>query len=135
MGLTGIFQWYPSLVTQILPGIVVPMARLIHMLEAILAVLAIAIWHSYHTMIKERNLSIFTGYMTEHEMQENHTLEYRRIMKARDFIKDLQTGQSAAAKAKDEKAGETTEQIEEPAAQAEEPTVQADGIVAQQTAE
>ena len=97
MGLTGIFQWYPSLVTQILPGIVVPLARLVHMLEAILAVLAIAIWHSYHTMIKERNLSIFTGTMTEHEMKENHTLEYNRIIKARDFLADLSQGKPAAA--------------------------------------
>lgn len=100
MGLTGIFQWYPSLVTQVLPGMVVPMARLVHMLEAILAVLAIAIWHSYHTMIKERNLSIFTGHMTEHEMEENHTLEYHRIMKAQEYVKDLKNKRIESAQAK-----------------------------------
>ena len=89
MGLTGILQWFPALATQILPGMLIPAARLIHMLEAILAVLAIAIWHSYHTMIKERNYSIFTGTMTEHEMEEAHSLEYKRILAARDFLENL----------------------------------------------
>ncbi|MBI5354247.1 MAG: hypothetical protein HZB50_16510 [Chloroflexi bacterium] len=90
MGITGIMQWFPSLTTQILPGGLIPGARLIHMLEAILAVLAISIWHSYHTMIKERNYSIFTGVMSEHEMKEAHPLEYRRIFAARDFLVKLQ---------------------------------------------
>jgi len=87
MGLTGILQWFPALATQVLPGMLIPAARLIHVLEAILAVLAIAVWHSYHTMIKERNYSIFTGVMTEHEMEEAHPAEYKRILAARDFLK------------------------------------------------
>ena len=91
MGLTGIMQWFPAFVTQILPGNVVPAARLVHMLEAILAVLAILIWHSYHTMIKERNYSIFTGLMSEHEMEEVHPLELRRIRAARDFLAGVKT--------------------------------------------
>jgi formate dehydrogenase gamma subunit len=110
MGLTGIFQWFPALVTQILPGIVIPMARLVHMLEAILAVLAIAIWHSYHTMIKERNYSIFTGHMTEHEMEENHPLEYHRIIKAREFLENYKAGKPA--------------HTPEPVAKTEEPVVE-----------
>jgi formate dehydrogenase subunit gamma len=89
MGVTGIIQWYPALITSLVPGNVVPMARLIHMLEAILAVTAIAIWHMYHTVIKERNLSIFTGFMTVHEMEEAHPVEYRRILAARDFLENL----------------------------------------------
>jgi formate dehydrogenase gamma subunit len=128
MGLTGIFQWYPSLVTQILPGMVIPMARLVHMLEAILAVLAIAIWHSYHTMIKERNLSIFTGHMTQHEMEENHPLEYHRILKAQEFLKDFKARQSAAAQVQKEK-------VDEPAVQAIEPEIQVDEPPVQQAVE
>lgn len=109
MGLTGIFQLYPSLVTQILPGMVIPVARLVHMLEAILAALAIAIWHSYHTMIKERNLSIFTGYMTEHEMKENHPIEYRRILNAQEFLKNLKAKKIAEAQAQKIKAAESAD--------------------------
>ena len=124
MGLTGIFQWYPSLVTQILPGIVIPMARLVHMLEAILAVLAIAIWHSYHTMIKERNLSIFTGHMTQHEMEENHPLEYRRILKAQEFLKDFKTRQPTKPQAQKAEVDEPAVQVDEPVNQVDESAVQ-----------
>lgn len=86
MGITGIFQWFPLLVTSLLPGIAIPIARTIHAWEALLAVLAILTWHIYHTVIKENNQSIFTGLMTEEEMQETHTLEYHRIMAAVTFV-------------------------------------------------
>ena len=124
MGLTGIFQWYPSLVTQILPGNVIPMARLVHMLEAILAVLAIAIWHSYHTMIKERNLSIFTGHMTQHEMEENHPLEYHRILKAREFLINFKARQAAPPQEQKEKVDEPVVQVDEADSQVDQPPVQ-----------
>ena len=115
MGLTGIIQWFPAFVTQILPGVAVPMARIVHMLEAILAVLAIAIWHAYHTMIKERNFSIFTGYMSEHEMEENHPLEYHRLVRAREYIEEMKAKQAAAAKAKKSKKAEQPVVEEAPA--------------------
>jgi cytochrome b subunit of formate dehydrogenase len=86
MGLTGIFQWYPALVTQILPGIFIPAARRIHAWEALLAITAILLWHTYHVVIKEKNTSIFTGYMSEEEMIETHPLEYQRIMEAYELI-------------------------------------------------
>jgi len=109
MGLTGILQWFPSLATQILPGIIIPAARLIHMLEAILAVLAIAIWHSYHTMVKERNYSIFNGMMPEHEMKEAHPLEYRRIIAARDFLTNTKNQPTQVEEIEAEKVEETEE--------------------------
>ena len=87
MGITGIFQWFPMLITSLLPGVAIPIARAIHAWEAILAVLAILTWHLYHTLIKENNQSIFTGVMTEEEMQESHALEYHRILAAVEFIR------------------------------------------------
>jgi cytochrome b subunit of formate dehydrogenase len=87
MGITGVFQWFPMLVTSLLPGVAIPIARTIHAWEAILAVLSILTWHMYHTLVKENNQSIFTGMMTEEEMQENHAVEYHRIVAAYDFIK------------------------------------------------
>jgi cytochrome b subunit of formate dehydrogenase len=86
MGITGVFQWFPLFVTSIMPGVAIPIARTIHAWEAILAVLSILTWHLYHTVIKESNQSIFTGVMSEEEMQELHTLEYRRILAAVDYI-------------------------------------------------
>lgn len=111
MGITGVVQWFPTLVTQFLPGLIIPLARIVHMLEAILAVLAIAIWHSYHTMIKERNLSIFTGYMTSHEMEENHPLEYHRMVMAREFLLNLKAKSQAEA----EQPSEAKQEAEIPA--------------------
>ncbi len=89
MGATGLVMWFPVLATQVLPGETIPVARALHGWEAVLAVLAILTWHLYHTMIRTRNWSIFTGYMTEEEMQEEHPLEYRRILAAHRLVQRL----------------------------------------------
>jgi cytochrome b subunit of formate dehydrogenase len=82
MGLTGVIQWFPAVVTRLLPGDVVPLARSIHGLTAILAVAAVLTWHLYHTVLKQRNTSIFTGLMSEQAMIESHPLDYHRIITA-----------------------------------------------------
>jgi len=89
MIITGIIQWFPTLITKILPGYAIPVSRAIHSWEAVLATLAILTWHLYHTVIKERNQSIFTGYMTEKELQESHPLEYRRIQGAHAYLQKI----------------------------------------------
>jgi len=95
MGLTGLMQWFPTITTQYLPGQAIPIARVAHSLEAVLAVAAIAMWHMYHSVIKERNSSIFNGLMSEHEMMENHPLEYQRIMAAYDYVQKVKSGHEA----------------------------------------
>ena len=87
MGITGIFQGFPMLVTSIMPGEAIPISRTIHAWEAILAVASILTWHMYHTVIKEKNKSIFTGVMSEDEMIEAHPMEYRRILAAAEFVR------------------------------------------------
>ncbi len=82
MGATGLMQWFPLQVTQVLPGWVIPVGRALHKWEAILAVLAILTWHFYHTMIKTRNFSIFTGKMTIKQMEEEHPVELAYLEKA-----------------------------------------------------
>jgi hypothetical protein len=69
--------------------VAIPIARTAHSMEAVLALAAIATWHMYHTIVKERNRSIFNGLMSEHDMKENHPLEYERIMAAYDYIETL----------------------------------------------
>ena len=83
---TGIIMWFPLIITKFLPGEAIPVARTLHRWEAILAVLSILIWHMYHTQIKTRNTSIFTGFMSEEEMIHEHPLEYERIMAAYEFL-------------------------------------------------
>ncbi len=79
MGLTGFMLWNPITTSKFLPGVVIPAAKVAHSSEALLAVLAIIIWHFYHVHIKQLNKSMFTGYLTEQEMREDHLLELADI--------------------------------------------------------
>lgn len=78
---TGFILWNPIFATRILPGEFIPVAKAAHGGEAILAVLAILIWHFYNVHIKTLNKSMFTGKLTRHEMQEEHPLELELIEK------------------------------------------------------
>ncbi|NPA31027.1 MAG: hypothetical protein GXO37_03405 [Chloroflexi bacterium] len=89
MMVTGLIMWFPVLVTKVLPGRAIPISRALHSWEAVLATLAIVTWHLYHVMIKTRNWSMFTGYLTEEEMLEEHPLEYERILAAYEVAQRL----------------------------------------------
>src|SRR5512147_1475143 len=79
MGLTGFMMWNPLTTTKLLPGEAIPAAKAAHGGEALLAVLAIIIWHIYGVHIKRFNRSMFTGRMTEEEMLHEHPLELADI--------------------------------------------------------
>lgn len=79
MALTGFILWNPITVTNYLPGEFVPASKMAHGMEAILAVLSILTWHSYFVHIRHFNKSMFTGYMDEEEMLEEHPLELERL--------------------------------------------------------
>lgn len=81
MALTGFMMWNPIATARILPGQTIPAAKVAHGAEAILAVLAIFIWHFYHVHLKTFNKSMFTGKLTRHEMEEEHALELEKIEK------------------------------------------------------
>lgn len=72
MALTGFMMWNPIATTRFFPGQVIPAAKAAHGNEALLAVLAIILWHVYHVHIRTFNKSMFTGYLTEEEMLEEH---------------------------------------------------------------
>jgi formate dehydrogenase gamma subunit len=75
MGITGFMMWNPIATTRVLPGVVVPAAKAAHGGEALLAVLAIIVWHLYHVHLRHLNLSMINGYISEEEMLEDHPLE------------------------------------------------------------
>ncbi|MCL4268982.1 MAG: cytochrome b/b6 domain-containing protein [Anaerolineales bacterium] len=79
MGATGFVMWNPITATQYLPGEFVPAAKAAHGNEAVLAVLAIIIWHMYGVHIKRFNKAMFNGKMTEEEMLHEHPLELADI--------------------------------------------------------
>ena len=79
MGLTGFMMWNPISTSRFLPGVVIPAAKAAHGAEAILAVLAIVIWHFYHVHLKHFNKSMFTGKLTRKEMLHEHPSELAKI--------------------------------------------------------
>lgn len=83
MTITGYVLWNPVLITQYLPGEIVPAAKIAHGLEAVLAVLSILIWHAYYVHVKVFNKSMFTGYLTEHEMEEEHPAELEKVRRGK----------------------------------------------------
>jgi hypothetical protein len=72
-------MWNPIATTNVLPGQAVPAAKAAHGGEALLAVLAIIVWHMYHVHIRHFNRSMFTGRLTEHEMLDEHPQELADI--------------------------------------------------------
>jgi cytochrome b subunit of formate dehydrogenase len=79
MAVTGFIMWNPITTVQFLPGEAVPAAKAAHGGEAILAVLAIILWHFYHVHIKHFNKSMFTGKISREEMEHEHPAELAAI--------------------------------------------------------
>lgn len=75
MIVTGFMLWNPIATARFLPGQFIPAAKAAHGGEALLAVLAIVTWHLYNVHLKIFNKSMFTGYISRHEMEEEHPLE------------------------------------------------------------
>lgn len=79
MIVTGFLMWNPIASTRLLPGEAIPAAKAAHGGEALLAVLAILLWHFYHVHIRHFNLSIFTGRLSREEMEHEHPAELEAI--------------------------------------------------------
>ncbi len=75
MGLTGFMMWNPLATVKFLPGDFIPTAKAAHGAEAVLAVLAIIVWHMYGVHLKRFNKAMWTGRLTEEEMLHEHPLE------------------------------------------------------------
>jgi cytochrome b subunit of formate dehydrogenase len=83
MGLTGFILWNPIVAAKILPGQFIPAAKAAHGGEAVLAVLAILVWHFYNVHLKSLNKAMFTGKMSRHQMEEEHGEELERLAAGR----------------------------------------------------
>ena len=81
MVITGFALWNPIATTFMLPGQIIPAAKAAHGGEALLALLSIITWHFYNVHLKQFNRSMFTGYISHHEMAEEHALELEQINK------------------------------------------------------
>ncbi len=79
MGITGFMLWNPIALAKLFPGQLIPAAKAAHGGEAVLAVLAILVWHIYNVHIKSFNKAMFTGKLSRHEMEEEHAEELARL--------------------------------------------------------
>jgi cytochrome b subunit of formate dehydrogenase len=79
MGVSGFLMWNPITAAKFLPGEYIPAAKAAHGGEAVLAVLAIILWHMYGVHIKFFNKAMWTGKMTETQMLHEHPLELADI--------------------------------------------------------
>lgn len=79
MGVTGLMIWFKLAVTQYLPRWAVDVALTIHYYEAILACLAIVVWHFYHVIfdpdVYPLNWACWNGKVTRHWHEDEHALD------------------------------------------------------------
>lgn len=85
---TGLALLWPTLVTRVLPGEVIPASKVAHSSEGLLALLIVIVWHIYNAHLSPDvfpfDKSIFTGRISEHRMKEEHPLEWERIATERE---------------------------------------------------
>jgi cytochrome b subunit of formate dehydrogenase/mono/diheme cytochrome c family protein len=79
MALTGFMMWNPLATVRLVPGEFIPAAKAAHGAEAILAVLAIIVWHMYGVHLRSFNKSMWTGNLSEEEMLHEHPRELADI--------------------------------------------------------
>jgi cytochrome b subunit of formate dehydrogenase len=79
MAVTGAVLWFDNTFMNILTKLGTDIARTIHFYEAVLATLAIIVWHFYFVLfnpdVYPMSFAWLTGYLTEHQMEEEHGLE------------------------------------------------------------
>jgi hypothetical protein len=79
MGATGLVIWLKIEVTDFLPRWVVTVATTIHYYEAVLACLAIVVWHFYHVIfdldVYSLNIACLDGRISEELQAHEHPLE------------------------------------------------------------
>jgi len=80
MSLTGLLLW----TEEMWPKFLLDIASIVHGMEAILACLAIMVWHLYDVHLRPRKFPIdnlwLTGLIEEEEMRGEFPLHYKRIM-------------------------------------------------------
>ena len=62
---TGFMLWNPVATARFLPGQWIPAAQVIHGGEALLAILAVLVWHFYSVHLRHFSRAMLTGQMTE----------------------------------------------------------------------
>jgi len=85
MGATGAALWFNNIFLPVLSSLGMEIATAIHFYEAILASLAIVVWHFYFVIynpdVYPINKAFITGYLTREQMEHEHPLELEEMEK------------------------------------------------------
>jgi len=98
MGLTGLMIWFKISLFSFLARWWIDIALAIHFYEAVLATLAIIVWHFYHVIfdpdVYPVNFAFIDGRMSENLFKEEHELAFEQMNQKRteDVATDVQTG-------------------------------------------
>ena len=83
MVVTGLILYFPILFTRILPGQLIPIAKVAHSNEGLMAFLVVITWHIYNAHLNPDvfpfDMTIFTGKISRHRMEHEHPLELARL--------------------------------------------------------
>jgi hypothetical protein len=78
---------------QYLPKWMMDVSTVIHYYEAVLATLAIIVWHFYFVFLNPdiypMNFACITGKISEEDMKKEHLLEYEALMKKENQTNDV----------------------------------------------
>ncbi len=83
MILSGFILYYPTAAARLMPGQLIPAAKVAHSNEGLLAFLVITIWHVFnahlHPDVFPFDASMFTGKISRERMEHEHPLELERL--------------------------------------------------------
>jgi cytochrome b subunit of formate dehydrogenase len=90
---TGFVLWFPALATMIFPVWIIKVSETIHYYEAILATLAILLYHMFFAIFHPSdypiNLTSFTGKITKEEAEERFPAWYRSLQQEAEKKENL----------------------------------------------
>jgi formate dehydrogenase gamma subunit len=94
MAVTGLMLWFQEATIALVPIRVLDIIRIVHGFEAILAFLAIIIWHMYNVHLNPEVFPMskvwITGKISKEELKEHHPLEYEEILKERRDQREME---------------------------------------------
>jgi formate dehydrogenase subunit gamma len=80
---TGFILYGPLLASRVLSGELIPVAKVAHSNEGLMAFLVVIVWHVYNVHLAPEvfpfNRSIFTGRISREHLHRDHPLEYERL--------------------------------------------------------
>ena len=88
MGVTGLMVWFKVEVFGFLSRWIIDVALSVHFYEAILATLAIVVWHLYNVIfdpdVYPVNWAAVDGGVSEEFYREEHELDYERLISVKE---------------------------------------------------